>query len=121
MKILSSNLERKIHTILENNNVKFDEEHTFPDLVASSGRNLRFDFCVYKDNGDIDYLIEAQGVQHYKPVRVFGGKKGFYRHRYNDMMKREYCIRHGLILLSVPYWDENKVTYSYIMKALGRA
>ena len=42
--MMSSNLEVKIHNILTDYDVPFEEEYTFDDLVASSGRPLRFWF-----------------------------------------------------------------------------
>ena len=48
--------EIKIHEILENAGLNFIEEYSFPDLVSSSGRPLRFDFAVFDDEGDIDFL-----------------------------------------------------------------
>jgi hypothetical protein len=54
--------EIKIEDILNSAGVNFQEEYIFPDLVSSSHRPLRFDFCVFDDNGDIDFLIEYQGI-----------------------------------------------------------
>lgn len=61
--MLASQGEIKIHEILTEANMWFEEEKSFPGLIASSGRPLRFDFCVYCDDGEIDFLIEFQGVQ----------------------------------------------------------
>jgi len=36
----------------------FVEEYTFSDLIASSGKPLRFDFAVFDDEGNLDFLIE---------------------------------------------------------------
>ena len=41
------------------------EEYSFKDLVSLTGRPLRFDFAVFDDEGEIDFLIEFQGKQHY--------------------------------------------------------
>lgn len=65
IKLKSSRGEIKICDILDAAGLVYKEEYTFPDLVSSSGRPLRFDFCVFDDNGDIDFLIEYQGIQHY--------------------------------------------------------
>ena len=62
----SSRGEIKIEEILTAAGVTFQEEYSFPDLVAESGRPLRFDFCVFDDDGNIDFLIEYQGAQHYE-------------------------------------------------------
>lgn len=61
----SSRGEIKIQEILENNDVNYKEEVEFPGLKAPSGRPLRFDFAVYDDEGNLDFLIEYQGKQHY--------------------------------------------------------
>ena len=50
--------EIKIEDVLRAAGLPFQEEYSFNDLVSSTGRPLRFDFCVFDDNGDIDFLIE---------------------------------------------------------------
>ena len=77
--------EIKIEDILRAAGVDFVEEYSFPDLVSSSGRPLRFDFCVFDDNGDIDFLIEYQGIQHYQAKSKFGGYEGLRKQQFNDM------------------------------------
>ena len=115
----SSRGEIKIEEILTMANLPFQEEYSFPDLVSSSGRPLRFDFCVFDDNGDIDFLIEYQGIQHYEAKSKFGGAKGLYRQQYNDKMKRIYCQQHNYTLVIIPYWEEGLVDYDYLLKAAG--
>lgn len=117
--MLSSAMEVKIHNILTDYEVPFEEEYIFDDLVASSGRHLRFDFAVFAEDGSLDFLIEAQGRQHYTSVSKFGGKRGVSRQRYNDTQKRKYCLEHGIKLISIPYYDEPKITYEYIMSLAG--
>lgn len=56
--------EIKIEEILETAGFDFVEEYSFSDLISSSGRPLRFDFAVLDEAGDVDFLIEYQGVQH---------------------------------------------------------
>lgn len=58
--------EIKIHEILEANDINFKEEYEFAGLKAPSGRPLRFDFAVFDDDGNLDFLIEYQGKQHYQ-------------------------------------------------------
>ena len=71
--------ERKIHEILEMADLNYKMEYVFPELRSSNGRPLRFDFVVFDDDGNIDFIIEYQGKQHYEPSQKFGGKKGFYQ------------------------------------------
>lgn len=111
--------EIKIEEILEQANLAFEEEYSFPDLTSTSGRPLRFDFAVFDDHGDVDFLIEFQGVQHYQAKSKFGGFSGLRKQQYNDMLKREYCKKHGFVLVTIPYWDEGRINYDYIMRAAG--
>ena len=115
----SSRGEIKICDILDAAGLVYKEEYSFPDLISTSGRPLRFDFCVFDDNGDIDFLIEYQGIQHYEAKSKFGGAKGLYQQKYNDAQKRKYCQEHGYTLITIPYWHEGIMDYDYIMKAAG--
>lgn len=117
--MLDSYGEIKIHEVLENAGLPFREEHEFPDLVGHCGVPLRFDFCVFDDCGDIDYLVEFNGMQHYKPIKKFGGQKAFNRQRENDIKKKRYCLDHNIKLVTIPYYDEGKISYDYIMRAAG--
>lgn len=114
-------METRIHDILSEYDVPFEEEYTFPDLVTSKGVPLRFDFAVMDDNGDIDFLIEANGKQHYSPISKYGGLKGLRKQNYNDSRKKSYCTSHGIKLVVIPYWDEDKITFDYIMGKAGYA
>lgn len=102
----SSYGEIKIEEILQNAELNFQEEYIFPDLKSPNGKPLRFDFVVFDDVGDIDFIIEYQGRQHYEPTSRFGGVKGFYQQQYNDKLKRRYCKLHGYRLIEIPYTDE---------------
>lgn len=115
----SSRGEIKIHEILERNDVIFREEVEFPGLKAPSGRPLRFDFAVYDDEGNLDFLIEYQGKQHYEAVAKFGGNRGLYQQKYNDNLKRRFCALHGITLIEIPYTDEHILTYDYIYQKAG--
>lgn len=117
--MMDSAMEIKIHNILMDYGIPFEEEYEFDDLIASSGRHLRFDFAVFTEDDELEFLIEAQGKQHYTAVNKFGGAKGVGRQKYNDMQKREYCLKHNIKLITIPYWDEQKITYDYIMRAAG--
>jgi hypothetical protein len=86
--MLSSYGERKIHEVLQYAEIPFKEEYSFPDLLGDKGWPLRFDFAVFDDDGDLDFLIEYQGIQHYQPKSKFGGWAGLRKQQYYDMKKR---------------------------------
>ena len=70
---------------------------------------MPFDFYLV----DYNILIECQGEQHYKPISVFGGEKGFKLQQKRDNIKRNYCKNHNIHLIELPYWDFNSKN-SYI-------
>lgn len=108
-----------IHEILEEAGLNFEEEYIFPELKSNNGRPLRFDFAVFDDDGNIDFLIEYQGSQHYVASSKFGGKKGLYQQQFNDNKKRRFCALNNIKLVEVPYTEENQLSYDYIMKKAG--
>ena len=115
----SSRGEIKIEEILEMAGLNYQEEYIFPGLNSSNGRPLRFDFAVFDDDGNIDFLIEYQGRQHYEASSKYGGKKGLFQQQHNDNKKRRYCALHNIRLVEIPYKDENLITYDYIMEKAG--
>lgn len=76
----------------------------------------RFDFAVFDDAGDLDFLIEYQGIQHYIARSKFGGASGLARQKYNDNLKRQYCKKHNIKLIEIPYLDEEIMNYDYIIR-----
>lgn len=109
----------KIRDILNMNGFEWEEEYTFSDLKASSGRSLAFDFMVFDEDGNIDFAIEVNGEQHYNPVAAFGGKPKFQRQVYNDKHKRMYCKANGIPLVEIPHWDLEIVDINYILERAG--
>ena len=114
--MMSSRGEIKIHEILEEAGLNFKEEYSFPNLNSPNGRPLRFDFVIFDDDGQIDFIIEYQGKQHYEASPKFGGKRGLYQQQYNDNKKRRFCALHDFKLIEIPYYEEHLVNYDYIMK-----
>lgn len=111
--------EIKIEEILKTYGMNFKMEYIFEDLRSPNGRPLRFDFAVFDDDGNIDFLIEYQGRQHYEPSSKFGGKRGFYQQQFNDNKKRRFCALHGFTLIEIPYTEENLISYEYLMEKAG--
>lgn len=117
--MLASRGEIRIHEILEHNGIPFKEEYIIPGLNSSNGRPLKFDFAIFDDDGNLDFLIEFQGRQHYEASNKFGGKRGLYQQQFNDNKKRRYCALHDITLIEIPYYEEHLVDYDYIMTRAG--
>lgn len=115
----ASRAEIKIQEIFEMYNIPFKMEYSFSDLNTPKGVPLRFDFAVFDDDGNIDFLLEYQGKQHYEAVGKFGGKTGLFQQQFNDKKKREYCLLNNIKLIEIPYTEENLISFDYIMKKAG--
>ena len=50
--------------------------------------------------------IEYQGIQHYKPVSIFGGEKGYQATKERDKRKKRICSENKVILFEWKYSDE---------------
>jgi hypothetical protein len=53
--------EVKIEEILTEADLNFKMEYSFDGLASPNGRPLRFDFVVFDDDNNIDFIIEYQG------------------------------------------------------------
>lgn len=117
---MESKGEMKINKILSTQtDWHYEREYSFKNLLSHSGVPLRFDFVIFDDDGNIDFIIEYQGRQHYMPVAKYGGRKTFYNQQANDRLKRRYCQQFGIELVEIPYTDDNLISYDYIMKKAG--
>jgi hypothetical protein len=98
--------EARIQVALEKHLIEYIAQKTFSD--CRNDRVLPFDFGIIA-NGDIVALIEYDGIQHFKPVKAFGGEKAFEYSKVNDEIKTVYCTRKSIPLLRIPYWNLNKI------------
>lgn len=97
--------EKEVSKVLKSINLKFERQYTFDD--CKNKRKLPFDFAVF-DNDKLLFLIEYQGVQHYKKNEFFG-KNNFERTRNNDLIKFNYCKDNAIKLILIPYWEFNNI------------
>lgn len=92
--------EQKVQKYLENHSISFEAQKRFKDC----NNNLSsFDFCVYDKEGKM-YLIEVNGIQHYKDNTRFEGLEVIKR---RDQIKIDYCKNNNIPLIIIPY---NKLT-----------
>lgn len=101
--------EIRVEEFLRKENVKYKIEYKFKDLLGTGGSNLRFDFAILNNNGDLLYLIEYDGKQHFEPVEVMGGIEKFIETQAHDRLKNNYCKENDIKLIRIPYWDFNKI------------
>ena len=105
----SSSGEITVKNILDKiNNITYKEQYSFDDCIDKI--KLRFDFVVFKDS--MIYLIEFDGIQHFKPFEYYGGIDKFNDIKRKDNIKNSYCKKNNIPLLRIRYNDteiENKI------------
>jgi hypothetical protein len=88
--------------------IKFENEHTFADLKGEKGYVLRYDFAITSEDYEIIGLIEYDGVQHFKPTR-FGNMTKNEAHealiklKEYDRLKNKYANENNIPLLRISY------------------
>lgn len=100
--------ERAIKHYLDKNSIPYQPQYTFDDLKGK--RNvLPFDFAIFDDNNNLLYLIEYDGEQHFRPLRHSKNKEKnlekFRRVQQNDLIKKEYCDRNNIPLITITFFD----------------
>lgn len=98
---VNSTGEYNLIKYLNENNIEYEYQKRFSDLVGLGGKPLSYDFYLPKYN----VLIECQGQQHYMPVGIFGGEKQFQNQREHDNLKRKYAMDNQYRLLEIGYYD----------------
>lgn len=105
---LNSKGEEKISKILIDNNIIFQKQKTFPDFyrVNSCGK-MKFDFFVKNS-----YAIEFDGIQHFKHHKFTGWftKDNLKEIHKRDLYKNQYCFKHNIPLIRIPYWELDNIT-----------
>lgn len=93
--------EEVVANLLIQHGINFVREYTFKDLLSKNGYNLRFDFGILNNFGQLIQLIEYDGSQHFKPSEQFGGKQAFKELQERDKIKDNYCKEHNIPLIRI--------------------
>lgn len=99
--------EKEIRELFIEYRINYKEQYSFVDCV--NVYPLPFDFAVFNEKNELIGIVEYDGIQHFEPVEYFGGVEKFAKGIKNDKIKSEYCIKHNIFLLRIPYWDFNNI------------
>lgn len=92
--------ETLISNLLDKNNIVYIRQFKIPNQIY----RFRYDFYL----PDYNLLIEFHGVQHYKPVEIFGGVIGFKQTRFRDKFKYSLAIETNYKIVYFNYKDIEK-------------
>ena len=98
--------ERKISDYFDKNNIIYNVQKTFPDLLGEGGGHLSYDFYLPQYN----LLIEYQGGFH--DGTVTGSYQKYYdleRQQEHDKRKQDYAEKNNIKLLEIWYWDYDNI------------
>lgn len=100
----SSKGEKLIENWLLENKYAFTRQFKFNNCKHK--QKLPFDFAIF--NPCIK-LIEFNGIQHYEPVKAWGGELKFKERIKLDLIKKDFCSKMNIELLVIPYWDKENI------------
>lgn len=98
--------EELIKNYLENNKINYLQEYKLCKNLKTNNF-LRVDFYLEIDNKK--YVIEFDGIQHFKPIDYFGGTKAFEKQKINDNIKNEYCKNKNISMIRIPYYEKENI------------
>lgn len=104
--------EEQMCQILESWDFEIKRQKTFDE--CKDERLLPFDAYIIGTN----VLLEYQGEQHYRPVTYStqsyedAVEKLKYTQKH-DQIKRDFCKQNNMILIEVPYWEEDMQGYLF--------
>lgn len=95
--------ERRISVFFDYSFYKYERQYKIDECRQKLA--LPFDFAIFHENKLI-CLIEYQGIQHYKPVDLFGGEENLKDIQKRDKIKRDYCKANNIPLIEIPYSEK---------------
>ena len=96
--------EQRLRKYLENNNIIFRSQYVIKE--CKNKEPLPFDFAVFNNYNQLQFLIEYDGEYHYIPIK---GQSYFKYQKKLDNIKTNYCLENNIGLLRIPYWDYENI------------
>jgi hypothetical protein len=110
--------ERIIQNILEKYKIPYKYQFKLINDFFE-GSILYVDFFVKYKN--IQYFIEYNGEQHYKPIEYFGGEEQFKKQSRRDNLLRDFCKLHKdkVSLLEIPFSQKEDTIEKTILEFIN--
>lgn len=98
--------EKSISLYLNYNNIRYEYEKEFDELIGLGGKLLSYDFYL----PDYNLLIEYQGGQHEKYIPgIHLSYNNFKKQLEHDRRKKEFAKNHNIKLLEIWYYDFDNI------------
>ena len=88
---LKSKGEMLINIWLKEKNINFKNQYSHSNLIFSSGRAQVFDIAIFDDNNKLLFLIEYDGIQHFKDTGGWNDEENLEKIRKRDEEKDMVC------------------------------
>lgn len=109
--------ETKIIRFLENNKIKYIPQYS---IKGCKNKNpLLFDFAIFNNFNNLVCLIEYQGIQHFKPIKKFGGLEKFKNTQKRDKIKYSFCKTNKIKLYYIKYTEDVEKELNKILNIKG--
>ena len=109
--------EKFISTILNKYKITYIAQYKIDE--CKNINTLPFDFAIYDKDNNLKFLIEYDGIQHYKAISYFGGYKALKSNKKRDKIKTEYCKKNRISLIRISYWEFENIE-KIVLKKLWR-
>ena len=90
---INSKNESRIAQILNELNLKYKQQYPYRDLY--------FDFAIYSNSNELLYIIEYDGIQHFKEISFFNIDLD--TQKYRDEYKNQWCKDNDIPIIRIPY------------------
>ena len=100
-----------IEQLLKDNNIRYQKEYVFFDLLSPKSGFLRFDFAIFDTKGNLIKLIEFDGETH--DTNFINGWNTYEKITYQkqcDELKNEYCKKNNIPLIRIGYEKKKSIT-----------
>ncbi len=116
-----SGFEELIEDFLIDNNIEYEYQQTYNELMGGSNQKLPYDFYISSK----ELLIEYDGIHHYEPVKfgknqsVESQEKKYQQVRKNDGLKNQFIFENDLKLLRIKYTRSHDIKKILESEVLG--
>lgn len=111
---LMSQGEDLIASILKELKYKYESQKTFEGCLSQKGRCLRFDFYI----SNLNCCIEYDGEQHFYSGTGWNTSENLMITQQRDRIKNEYCLKHNIRLIRIPYTQLSNINKDFIQNIL---